>query len=115
MTYDVDKVSDVVVTSEGHVTWTTSSAGMIACRHDFRTDTWLCPFRFHSWTYNAQQLDLTPLDDVIDMSHFAAAERWAVYGQATLREQILLPWRRESRVGVQFVVKLQVKTGPFGK
>ena len=115
MTYDTDKDTNAVVTSEGRVTWMTSMAGMITCHHEFRTDSWLCPFSFLSWTHNGQQLDLAPLDDVIDMSQFAAVERWSVLGRATLRQQTQLPWRREAHVSVKFVVKLQMKAGPIGK
>ena len=115
MTYDADKDTDAIVTSEGRVTWVTSAAGVITCRHEFRTDSWRCPFSFLSWTHDGKQLDLVPLDDVIDLTQFAASERWKVLDRTTQRQQKPLPWRQEAHVSVNFVVRLQMKTGRLGR
>jgi len=115
MTYDAERDTDAVVTSDGRVTWVTTATGVITCRHEFRTDSWLCQFSFLSWTYDGKQLDLAPLDDVINLTQFAASERWKVLGRTTQRQQKPLPWRQESHVCVNFVVKLQMKAGRLGR
>ncbi|KAK6192064.1 hypothetical protein SNE40_003609 [Patella caerulea] len=68
-----------VIESNGKVTYIPITDMKVYCPNtDPTDDTYVCSLKFGSWAHNCHDLNLTRVDDMIDMSEFQGGWRWHI-------------------------------------
>jgi len=76
--------TNVIVSSTGAVSWIPLGILTSACSIDitwFPFDEQKCPMKFGSWTYDGNKLNLTKMDDPVDLSTLQENGEWDVIGR----------------------------------
>ena len=99
----------------GYVVWMAPATTASTCQHEFRSDSWKCPFRFRSWVYDGKQLDIKPyegLEDIdMDESDGDMGVQWVILNHNGYRSKDLYSCCREPFPTMHYMLKLRVKIG----
>ena len=109
----INREVKLTIYNNGDILWMPPTEFQVTCTYEFRSDSWHCPLKFRSWTYDATQLDIVPFKGLtdIDKSELMYNAHWSVIQNSGEREMLKFPCCKELFPTMVYKLGVRMKIG----